>query len=222
MPFKNNFNENLGFGLNNISHVKGISTFQRSLEKDFFAEVRIANSPNNASKINLVVEVIGNYKLNEVISVLNLTEDHEGKAVPRALHTPTCFTKAFLYLLEDNDGLVDVEEFTILLNDVTIVISKIFPQSIPDQLEVILDQIADHYINYTKGLTEMPYEIYVPVFEEGPFTRAPFPATRTIPLNSHNNYFEYWGIYYDSKEDAVIYDLKSKSMVSGELFMLNQ
>jgi hypothetical protein len=38
---------------------------------------------------------------------------------------------------------------------------------------------------------------------------------------SNKDYFSFWGLYFDSEEDAVIYDLSNKSFISGDLYMLN-
>ena len=48
-----------------------------------------------------------------------------------------------------------------------------------------------------KGLTEMPYEIFVPVFEQ-PMDINPYEMSLTIN-KVNNSYFNYWGLYFDSQ-----------------------
>ena len=39
--------------------------------------------------------------------------------------------------------------------------------------------------------------------------------------NEKKDYFKYWGLYFDNQEEAVIYELTKKRIISGELHMLN-
>ena len=223
MPIRNNYSNKMGLGGDNISQVRGLTAFHKSLEKYFFSEAYIACSPTSATEANLIVEIRCNFSLSEAISVLAKANNSNFLETPRVAHIPSCFTTAFLELLDNNKNAVDVEEFTIFLKDITIVVNKIYPQSIPDQLDMILRNIATHYVYYTKGLTEIPYEIYVPVFEEGQLENDSLaPLNIGTAGNPHKDYFGFWGLYHDSDEDAVVYDLKSKTMIRGELLLLNQ
>jgi hypothetical protein len=76
-------------------------------------------------------------------------------------------------------------------------------------------------VYFTKKFTETPYEIYIPVFEEDHFENDTKLKNIRIGNNNKKDYFEYWGLYFDSEKDAVIYDLKNKSIIFGDLFMLN-
>ena len=39
--------------------------------------------------------------------------------------------------------------------------------------------------------------------------------------NDKKDYFGYWGLYFESEEDGVIYDLPRKRIITGELHMLD-
>ncbi|MGI9545622.1 MAG: hypothetical protein ACR2MM_00175, partial [Flavobacteriaceae bacterium] len=65
-----------------------------------------------------------------------------------------------------NDALLDVEEFAIFLEDCSIIIKKIYKHSIQEQLVDIFNVFSDHLGVLTRNFKEVPYEIYIPVFEE--------------------------------------------------------
>src|SRR3546814_10744827 len=95
--------------------------------------------------------------------------------------------------------------------------------SIPMHWDAIISEMGSHFVYFTKGLTEMPFEIYLPVFIGT--TNENIPTLLTISTEETYNqkdYFRYWGLYFESQEDAVIYDLESKSIIEGDLFMLNR
>ena len=125
-------------------------------------------------------------------------------------------------LMEANDKPIDVEEFTLFLKDTTIVIHKIYDKSITEQLHHLFTEIGKHYVHLSKGLIETPYEIYIPVFEEGRGTGDDV-LLQNIEAGNHTkqDYLKYWGLYCESEEDAVIYDLKNTCIEQGDLFMLN-
>ena len=104
------------------------------------------------------------------------------------------------------------------MKDTTIIIDKIYNQSIGEQLEYILRELGIHYVHYTKGYAEVPYEIFVAVFVEN---------LMQCELNMFNskknqNYNNFWAIYFESEIDAVIYDVQKSTFLYEDLYMLNQ
>lgn len=218
---QNNFKNNLRLQLDNNPQIIGLDAFRRSLEKEHFSEVTICNCSADKQAAKLVIEM--NCKI-ELVEVLF----HSLKGTWGTISGPynsnaeiSAFSNAFIELQRLNTLSVDVEELSILLNDSLIIIKNIYHNSVPEQLGNIINTIAENYVHITKGLTEAPYEIYIPVFEED----IPENDDRLNRINSGNNskkdYFAFWGLYFDSEEDAVIYDLSNKSIISGELYMLN-
>ncbi|NAS13413.1 hypothetical protein [Poritiphilus flavus] len=217
-----NFKNNLKLRLDDNPQLHGFQTFKKTLERDYFSEVSIRICFKEAAKTeNLVIEMDCNLDLLEMLYHLqkgtwggNLSEEED-------LPPNSSFARALDQLQELNEISIDVEEFSLFLNDCSIIVKKIYSNSIKDQLGSILSTIAEHYVYFTKGLSETPFEIYVPVFED------------TIPENDYTlskireadnqtkDYFGFWGLYFDSEDDAVIYDLSNKSIVSGDLYLLN-
>ncbi|MBT8183783.1 MAG: hypothetical protein KJN76_03000 [Eudoraea sp.] len=216
-----NFQNNLKLQLDNNPKMIGLDAFKRSLEKEHFSEVTICNCSNEAQDAKLVIEMNCKIELVEVLfhsrkgSWGGITGPHQSSA------TLSAFNTALTELQRLNSLPIDVEELSIILEDSLILIKKIFHHSIQEQLGNIVNTIAENYVHLTRGLTEAPYEIYIPVFEED----IPDNDDRLSSINTGNSskkdYFAFWGLYFDSEEDAVIYDLSNKSIISGDLYMLN-
>lgn len=209
--FKNNPPE----GFNNNLRLEGLESFRRSLEKFFFSEVTIRTCMSNSTKVELAIELNCNLSLVEVLFHFNKGtwgNFTQGKS---------SFTKQLQKVKDENNRGVDIKEFCILFKDITIVINKIYSNSIPEQLSSIFKEMGKHYVHFSKGLTEIPYEIYIPVFEE--CNNEKDVLLRNIETGNHTkkDYFQYWGLYFDSEDDAVIYDLKEAQIKNGDLFMLN-
>ena len=222
------FRKNSRFQLDDNPHLKGLEAFKRSLEKDYFAHVSVRNCSTNkqnndsvAHPWNLVIDIECNFDLIEVLFHLEKGSWGRGfTAISELENTCTPFYRALNTFRDRNSLEMDVEELSLILKDTTIVIKKIYNQSIGYQLGAILETLAAHYVHITKGLTETPYEIYLPVFEEVS-NGEPLVGIRR-EMNSARDYMSFWALYFDSIPEAKIYDLQKKTIISGDLHMLNQ
>lgn len=207
-----NFRNHLPVGLDKI---EGLNCFKDNLEKYFFSQVNIRDYSPETTSAKLVLELNCNFGLTEMLHHLNLgTWGNFGSK-------KQSFTSFLNTLRESNDFYVEIEEFSIFLKDTSIIINKIYDESIPEQLEAVLRSVSANYVHFTKGLTEVPYEIYVPVFEEGLLENDATLMNIKSGNNNVNDYFKYWGLYFYAEDDAVIFDLKNNTIVSGDLKMLN-
>lgn len=224
-----NFRKHLKLQLDSNPYLKGMEVFSRSLEKEYFAKVKIRNCCTEISESDqfnkppsLVIEMECNFNLVETLYYLEHGNWGEA-ATPLSTRGTlnTAFNKALITFRESNSMEIDVEELSLQLKDTVIVIKKLYAQSIGEQLGQILQTLAAHYVHLTRGLTETPYEIYLPVFEEEiPSSHALLGKLKKT-ANSAMDYFGYWALYFDSVPDARIYDLERKCIVSGDLHMLN-
>lgn len=222
MPNKqDNFRDNLRLKLDENPQIKGLVEFRKSLEKDYFSNVSIRNCSTDDARDNLVIEMDCNFKLVEILSHLQKGTWGRICSTKNSWSKSSPFSRALSSLNKLNRRRIDIEELSIFLKDSSIIIKNIFENSIEEQLRQILLTIAEHYVYFTKRLTETPYEIYIPVFEEDLFQNDTKLTNIKDGNNSKKDYFEYWGLYFDSEKDAVIYDLKDKSIIRGDLFMLN-
>lgn len=202
-------------GFNGDLNIEGLEIFKRSLERHFFSRVTVRNCSLVKTSVLLAIELDCELSLVEMLFHFN-----KGTWGNFQLGKSS-FAKLLRQLVTENDVHVDAEEITFTFKDTTIVINKIYKNSIAEQLENIFMQIGKHYVHFSKGLMETPYEIYIPVFEES--THANDTLLRNIEAANHSkkDYFKYWGLYCESEEDAVIYDLKNSRIEKGDLFMLN-
>ena len=207
-----NFRNHSQVGYNKI---EGLDSFKSNLEKHFFSQVIVRDHSAESTSAKLALELNCNFRLSEMLHHLNLgtwgSFEHQKMSFSNLLET----------LREHNDIYIGIEEFSIFLKDTYIIINKICDKSIPGQLESLLQSISENYVHFTKGLTEIPYEINVPVFEESLVEK----DITLMNIKSGNNdiqdYYKYWGLYFNTENDALIYDLKNTSIISGDLQMLN-
>ena len=216
------FNYNPQIKTDLYSQIHGLDAFRKILEKDFFSRVRISapDCPQDGSPIKLVVEMYCNLGLVETLSHYN--KGNWGANFDRKEQNSP-LRNAFQFLSEINDIEIDIEEFTLFLKDTSIIINTTGICSIPMQWDTIISEMGSHFVHFTKGLTEMPFEIYLPVFIGTTSENIPTLLTiNTERTYDQKDYFRYWGLYFESQEDAVIYDLENKIIIEGDLFMLNR
>jgi len=198
----------------------GIDSFKRSLEKYFFAKASILpNTTRNESKTYLTINLSCNFSLTE--SLFHLNSGNWGGFCKNTNQLEySGFELAVNDLQELNTNQIIIEEIAIHFKDTSLIITKIPNQEITDQLCDILIAISENFVHFTKGLTEMPYEIFVPVFEEN--SQTDFHVSQPIS-KVKSSYLTYWGMYFHSEinQDSSIYDLKSKTIIDGDFFLLN-
>ncbi|MCL6265700.1 hypothetical protein [Flagellimonas myxillae] len=201
-------------GIRTFVAAEGLDEFIRTLEKDFFAEVTVKCRYKRENEgTELILDINCNFGLTESLHHFN-TEDWGGVACNSSGNSS--FDNAFARLREINDGNVDITELSIHFRDTSLVISKVQDYSIPEQLGAIINKISEHFVYFTKGLTEMPYEIFVPVFEEDP-------KIGTTKNDPNQSFFDHWGLYFedDPQLDAMVYSLESKTMEKEDFFLLD-
>lgn len=215
------YSRNLKVHLENDPKINGLKEFRNRLSRDFFADVQIRNRITNDQQVNLIIELNCNFELKEIILFLKSNEWASEEDKNCCGIDLSNLERAVKELNRFNRLEVDIEEFSIFLKDSSIIIKKIYRESIQQQMCELFRSIAEHYRYITKNFTETPYELYIPVFEEDLQENDIKIAQIEQADNDKKDYFGYWGLYFDSEEDAVIYDLPRKRIITGELHMLN-
>lgn len=199
----------------------GLSKFISDLERDYFSEVSIRDFTPDIYHNNLVIELDCPLRLVELVHQIrtgccafNKTDEFTGqRASP--------LEKAHFELSLKNESEIEIEEFSIFLADCSIIIKKIYRQSIKEQMVNIFDALSEHLEYLTEKLTKVPFEIYVPVFEEDLLENDAKIANVEQNNNDRKDYFGYWGLYFEGDEEAYIYELPKKQIINGDLYMLN-
>jgi hypothetical protein len=199
--------------LDYTKEITGIDEFLKSLEFHYFSNIKLKRKSCTLNSVHLVLEVNCNIELLELFTNFNTgrwgTSSKNGSPLQCNLEI----------LNSRNNCNIDIEELTIFLNDTSIVIKRIYDNSIASQFNDILKQIACNYIFLTKGLTQKPYEIFVPIFEDS-IDNLEFDDNQSNILPK--SYSEYWGIYLDKEDEASIFDVQRNTYVTGYLEFLSE
>lgn len=218
MPlYLDSFKNNPPIGSTHEVNLIGLESFKKDLEKYFFSSAIVQKGNCELTKTDLVIELECNFDLGDVVRHFREEIFNESWIDAAAL------SKVLTGLQEKNDIKIDIEEFTMHMRDTTIVVQRIYSQSIAEQWGNILREVIYHYDRLTQNLGETPYEIYIPVLEEDKINSNSVSRTTLKPgLPSAEDYFTYWGLYLDSEEDAVIYDVKNSAFIFEDIYMLNK
>lgn len=215
LPKKTNLNFHQ-YGPRVFEVAYGLDAFLKVLERDFFAEAKVQCMYHTESKkTDLVLGLDLNFGITESLHHFNkgtwggMTFSKDNHLVSNEFKT------ALEHLNEKNIHCIDIAEISFHFKDTSVIISRLYEHSIPEQLGDILLRISEHFVYLTKGLTQMPYEVFVPVFEDKPQHTKEF-------LQDHNGYFDYWGLYFESEKQhqVMIYSLEERKLNHEDLFLL--
>jgi len=216
-PYNDNFRDFSHAGFNTSVEKEGLRRFTKNLEKHFFSQVTIRNCSHTKDVIKLVIELDCNFGLLEAL------HHFEKNAWGNFESLESSFSGALSTLKENSNLQIKVEEFSLFFKDTSIIINSIYDLSIAQQLKNIFSQLSEHTVHFTKGLSAIPYEIYIPVFEDDVIEDE---NTLLMDIRSGNkngqDYYSFWGLYYYSEDDALVYDLKNQTIIKGKLQMLNR
>jgi len=203
--------------------INGLSFFKKRLERLLFSEVIIRNSDVEGKKAKLVIEIACNFSLQQGMVYLKSGIWGQQRKVSKKLFENSVFYKLVEQLQQKNNFPIIVEELSIILYDSTIIINKLYTRSIPEQLDAILTELSNHYIDITHDMRQVPYEIFIPVFDEDVNCDSSNGLVSNVNTEDRkaSDYFEYWALYFEDQKDALIYDVKERNIINGELNMLN-
>jgi len=194
----------------------GLDEFLKTLERHFFARVGLQCKYNNVeNRANLIIDLHLNFGLAEFLRHFN-NGDWSGTVISKdsQITISSHIERALEKLNAQNSHSLDISEISLHFQETSIIISRLYKNSIPKQLGNIISKIGQHFVYFTKGLTEMPYEIYVPVFED-------ISLDITEVQSSQSSYFDYWGLYFDDEQQhqVMIYSLAKKKLYKEDLFL---
>jgi hypothetical protein len=198
--------------LDENSGVLGLDLYLKSLEKYYFSEISLRCYTSNDGTLEMTIDMNCHMKLLEVF------EFHNKRGWGFNSAGISILKESFDTLTEQNTIKLDIEELNLFLNDTSIIIKKIHYRSIPELLDEIISEISNQYVHVTNGLREKPYEIFIPVFEDNISDN----ITDSVALienkqKTPKSYFEFWGVYLESQEDALIYDVGINTYIPANL-----
>ncbi|MEM9076602.1 MAG: hypothetical protein AAGC43_06155 [Bacteroidota bacterium] len=203
-------------GIKSFVTCNGLDDFLKILERDFFADV-VAQCRYDVVKerTDLILDIHCNFGLTESLHHFNngnwggISPQNESYSVSR-------FDDAFQKLCADNNDNVDISELSLHFKDTSLIVSRIQDYSIPEELAGVITTLSEHFVYFTKGLTEMPYEIFVPVFED-------IEQHALEAEGQRRQYYDFWALYFhdDINHEVLIYDLKNKELTKEDFFLLD-
>ena len=203
-----------------VSQLVGLNTLKRVFERDFFAQATLGVVLGEKSKVDLIIHLYCNFGLTE--SLFHLNNGNWGNfqnAISGDIRTSP-FHTTLLELENDNGLTMDIKELSIHLRDTSIVITRLPDFQIQDNLESILNSVSSNFVHFTKGLSQLPYEIFVPVYEE---TENSLSHSSEKKSSKKPGYLDLWGLYFEGEEDSAVYDVKNKVIIEqSNFFLLNQ
>ncbi|NER11093.1 hypothetical protein SAMN06265375_10478 [Muriicola jejuensis] len=200
--------------------ILGVDQLIKKLEREYFSRILIRNSTACCEENNLVIEMECPLGLHEML--FHMQQGAWGSYNPSLVCTGLPLLNIHMQEIRELNGtFIDVEELSIQLKDCTIVIKKIAPESVENQLDAILMVLAEHYVHITREMTMTPMEIFVPVYEEVKTEDSLIRLVGPKKVDDKGYYF-YWGLYFEEEEEAMIYDLKNKVIIPGDLDLLDQ
>lgn len=195
----------------------GLENFIRSIEKDFFTEVEVYGiHDDDTKKTDLVITVHCNYSIEDSVHYFKKGEWGGCTSCEKTNRVRTTFRKAFQRMKKQNKNIVDIGELSFHFEDTSIIMAKIHDHSIPKHTDTLLFEISRHFAYLTKGVSEIPYEIFVPVFEDSEHECYKAKQKKI-------SYFNYWGLYTEDdtgKETATVYELATKTIQAEEFSFL--
>ncbi len=207
------------FPLNDIKTFvtcQGLDEFLKVLERDFFSEIGAqCRYDVKKERTDLILDIHCNFGLTESLHHFN-NGNWGGISAKESLNSNSRFDEAFQKLCVANNHAIDIAELSIHFRDTSVIISQIQDYSIPEELGSIIFKMSEHFVYFTKGLTEMPYEIFVPVFEDT--------DQHALEAEGHRGqYYDYWGLYFSDEvnHDVLIYELETKELQKEDFFLLD-
>lgn len=188
--------------------LSGLHDFLKDLERFFFAEASAKFWIAQDGAQDLVVHLASPLRLPEVLHHHRRGHWGTGHLNKKTAGT-TRFEELVFGLEARNTRPVDIEELTLELEDIMLVIRKCGTHSIPREFDRLLETLAAHFVYLTGGLEQMPNEIYIPALEEREVYHTAAPA------NDASDLYGYWAAYFDNEVDARIYDLGARQTLSG-------
>jgi hypothetical protein len=193
-----------------------ILTFEKNLERIFFTETKVVICPSNEPYIELAIEIDSNFSLPEIVSLVKMTLK-KGKHYSNISLMILRFKNCINNLNKSISTPVDIKEVSFYFKNTSIIISSIDYQSIVQEIENILNAILYHFEFYSTLMGSVPNEIHIPVFED-PNSKKLLNLTEIVNLPSYiSPYSKFWGLYFDSLEKPLIYNLNRTNIIPGDL-----
>ena len=208
-------------GPTSIDKPDGIDEFQRELDGEYLTAVHGRPGPLGGL-YQLTVEFVTNLTLKDVASFLaaGVAYDLMKSGSKQLLLRP--FLNAYDKLKNRNaNHRVGIDRLTFNFGDAILVIDVSYPGVISDQLGPLFESLASNYPHFILSSGEVPFQIYVPVFEDDAPDRICrfrelLEVDEVLAKRTSVDYFGYWGLWYDFSSEFRVYDVQQRLLLNEE------
>ncbi|MBM1107455.1 hypothetical protein JQC67_14975 [Aurantibacter crassamenti] len=196
-------------GFSNNLDLNGLDNFVKKLERYFFSQVFVREClTSNTSEVKLVIDVICPLTFSKNV------EYFRAATVSDTGYNSSRLLKILSELQEVNNILIDIEEFSLTMEDTTIIVQKIDSLSVARQFDNILRLVLSTYNHIVSQIREVPNEIHIPVLMDNVYQSGTENLLNEFKTKtSDQDYFAYWGLCYDSDLDTIIYDVENSKFI---------
>jgi|GEM_PF-3401830 len=208
----------------------GMNAFDEDLSKEYTSIIKTTPVGLGGGAYQFVIDFFTNHTLKDYCEIIMgyFLEKTIDATLDRLILKPLISAYKKLRALTDDSGMyarkevLDIWRISIELKDTIVFIYSIYPQSIIENKDKILIQLAKSYKNLiVEG--EIPSSITIPAlydeqnFGKGkPVYRAPLEIGEMIDTSDVKTYFKYWGLNYQYSHKTGVYDVEEERLVLGE------
>ena len=205
-------------GATSLYDLKGIDDFRTELAEHYVSYVK--GRPGDLGGLyNLSVEIVSTLALSHVLRLVldGIAFDLIKEGMKAFVLRP--FLAAYKRLRERNaDDPPDIEELRLIFQDAVVTIDCLGHDTIASSLEGIVKALAANFDRLRLNTSETPFEIHIPVFEDPADDRPSrfrvlLDVDEAIPSVSAEDYFRYWGLWYDFSRQHRVYDLARQLLI---------
>lgn len=193
-----------------------ILEFEKNLEQLFAVETKVVIYPSDDNIVQLAIEIDSNFSLSEMISLFKMPFDYKFRKANLS-KIILLFQTAVHKLNHSLVSTIDIEEISVYFKNTSITILAIHRNSILEELEYIVHSVINHYEHYSTIMGQVPNEIHIPVLEDTTTKELLNQNNPAKPVSFKSPYARYWGLYFDSINTPLIYNLERTNITPGDL-----
>lgn len=207
-----------------LEDFQGIEEFRDELSKEYIANVKGTPVGRGGLAYELLINTILNISLEDFINMIlgGLAYDVVKHGAKSFALKP--FFKALEKLNKQNHNGIAIRELHLIFEDSEIIIKSIDERGIYHIVPRVFENIVKVYSEMKNSQTgRYPSKIHIPVIYDAKQTaegekvgyRQPIIMDEYLTDLSDENYFQYWGLFYEYIDQPIVYDVINKTLTKN-------
>lgn len=209
-------------GETTLDDLEGIQAFRRDLQESYVAVVH--SRPGDLGGLwQLTVEFVSSITLGDVAGFIAAGAAYDAIKEGAKQFVLRPFLQAYRQLRERNSASPpDIAVLRLVFGDSILVIHRLGPDSVVQNLESIMRALAREYPHMVLRSGETPFEIHIPVFADLSDDalcrfRVLLDVDETIEPHPETDYLRLWGLVYDySQKQKRVYEPSRRLLIDAE------